>query len=89
MSTPLVFEGTLPRRGRRGAAQATTVSEPSSRVPRIARLVALAWHIEEQVRLGTLASYAAAAQRGRRSCSHHARGEPGCWRFRGYRDRHG
>jgi hypothetical protein len=64
MSTPLVFEGTLPRRGRRGAAQATTVSEPSSRVPRIARLVALAWHIEEQVRLGTLASYAAAARLG-------------------------
>ena len=64
MSTPLLLEGTLPRRGRRGAAQAATVSVPSSRVPRIARLVALAWHIEEQVRLGRLASYAAAARLG-------------------------
>ena len=64
MSAPLLLEGTLPRRGRRGAGQAATVSEPSSRVPRIARLVALAWHIEEQVRLGTLGSYAAAARLG-------------------------
>jgi hypothetical protein len=37
---------------------------PSSRVPRIARLVALAWHIEEQVQSGTLGSYAAAARLG-------------------------
>ena len=64
MSTPLLLEGTLPRRGRRGAAQATTVSEPSPYVPRIARLVALAWHIEEQVCLGRLASYAAVARLG-------------------------
>jgi hypothetical protein len=64
MSTPLLLEGTLPRPRRGGAVQAATVSEPSSRVPRIARLVALAWHIEEQVRSGTLASYAAAARLG-------------------------
>jgi len=64
MSTPLLLEGTLPRPRRGGAAQATTVSEPSPRVPRIARLLALAWHIEEQVRSGTLASYAAAARLG-------------------------
>ena len=61
MSTPLLLEGTLPRPRRRGAAQAATVSDPS---PRIARLVALAWHIEEQVRSGRLASYAAAARLG-------------------------
>jgi hypothetical protein len=63
MSTPLLLEGTLPRRGR-GAASAAPISMPSPRVPRIARLVALAWHIEEQVRLGRLASYAAAARLG-------------------------
>ena len=63
MSTPIVIEGTRPRRGR-GAASAAPMSLPSPRVPRIARLVALAWHIEEQVRSGRLASYAAAARLG-------------------------
>jgi hypothetical protein len=37
---------------------------PSARVPRIARLLALAWHVEELVRSGTLGSYAAAARLG-------------------------
>ena len=64
MSKPIILEGTLPRPRRGGAVQATTVSEPSPRVPRIARLLALAWHIEEQVRSGALASYAAAARLG-------------------------
>ena len=64
MSTPLVLEGTLPRARRGCAAHAATASEPSPRAPRIARLLALAWHIEEQVHSGTLGSYAAAARLG-------------------------
>jgi hypothetical protein len=64
MSMPLLLEGTLPRPRHGGASQAATVSEPSPHVPRIARLVALAWHIEEQVRSGRLASYAAVARLG-------------------------
>jgi hypothetical protein len=64
MSTSIILEGTLPRPRRGGAAHATTASGSSARVPRIARLLALAWHIEEQVRSGTLASYAAAARLG-------------------------
>jgi len=72
MSVPLVIEGTLAlgRRGRAGRHEvnndrpASAASEESARVPRIARLLALAWHIEELVRSGTLASYAAAARLG-------------------------
>jgi hypothetical protein len=72
MSSPLVIEGTLApsRRGRAdrqdehndGPASAASVS--ASRVPRIARLVALAWHIDGLVQSGTLPSYAAAARLG-------------------------
>jgi hypothetical protein len=72
MNTPIVIEGTLPltRRGHaarlkaNGAASATTPCVPSARVPRIARLLALAWHVEKLVRSGTLGSYAAAARLG-------------------------
>ena len=72
MSTPIVIEGTilLGRRGRaarpeaNGAASESTHSQPSSRVPRIARLLALAWHVDELVRSGTVSSYAAAARLG-------------------------
>jgi hypothetical protein len=64
MSTPLILEGTLPRPRRGGVAHAAAVSVSSPRVPRIARLLALAWHIEAQVRSGTLASYAVAARLG-------------------------
>ena len=72
MSTPIVIEGTilLGRRGRaarpvaNGAASESTHSQPSSRVPRIARLLALAWHVEELVRSGAISSYAAAARLG-------------------------
>ena len=72
MSTPIVIEGTilLGRRGRaarpeaNGAASESTHSQPSSRVPRIARLLARAWHVEELVRSGTISSYAAAARLG-------------------------
>jgi hypothetical protein len=72
MSTLLVIEGTLPlgRRRRVASREAHDDGLPSSasvaltRVPRIARLLALAWHIDGLVRSGTLASYAAAARLG-------------------------
>jgi hypothetical protein len=72
MSPPLVLEGTLTlgRRGRTDRRQdfddgpASAASIASARVPRIARLLALAWHIDGLVRAGTLASYAAAARLG-------------------------
>ena len=69
MSTPIVIEGTilLGRRGRASrpaASGAATPSEPSSRIPRIARLLALAWHVEGLVRSGTISGYAAAARLG-------------------------
>ena len=72
MSPPLVIEGTLAL-GRRGCASgqernidgsASAAAVASARVPRIARQVALAWHIDGLVRSGTLASYAAAARLG-------------------------
>src|SRR5262249_39243032 len=47
-----------------GAVSAAPISMPPPRVPRIARLVALAWHLEEQVHSGKLGSYAAAARLG-------------------------
>ena len=71
MSTPIVIEGTIPlgRRGRAARPEANGAgsppnSLPSSRVPRIARLLALAWHVEELVRSGAISSYAAAARLG-------------------------
>jgi hypothetical protein len=72
MSTPQVIEGVLPR-GRRGRSSAqdgtghgsfSTASGPPTRIPRLARLLALAWHVEGLVRSGTLTSYAAAARLG-------------------------
>jgi hypothetical protein len=70
MSTPII-EGTLPLRRRRTACPEAntagppaTKSVPSSRVPRIARLMALARHIDELVRSGAVGSYAAAARLG-------------------------
>ena len=71
MSTPIVIEGTIPlgRRGRPSCPEANGAgsppnSLPSSRIPRIARLLALAWHVEGLVRSGTISSYAAAARLG-------------------------
>ena len=72
MSTPIVIEGTIPlgQRGRaarpiaNGTGSPATHFVPSSRVPRVARLLALAWHIEELVQSGTVSSYAAAARVG-------------------------
>jgi len=79
MSTPIVIEGTVPlgRRSRaarpegNGAASPTTHPVASARVPRIARLLALAWHVEGLVKSGTVSSYAAAARLGhvRSNCS--------------------
>jgi hypothetical protein len=71
MNTPIVIEGTIPLgRGRaarleaNGAASGSTHFVTSPRVPRIARLLALAWHVEGLVRSGTVASYASAARLG-------------------------
>jgi len=72
MSTPLVIEGTFApgRRGRAGGREehrdspASPASIAPARVPRIARLLALAWHIDGLVRSGALASYASAARLG-------------------------
>ena len=72
MSSPLVIEGTLApsRRGRTDCQEeysdglASRASVAPSRVPRIAQLVALAWHIDGLVQSGTLTSYAAAARLG-------------------------
>ena len=69
MNTSTVIRGTLPFR-RRGSAQAhdptpATTKASSPRIPRIARLMALARHIDDLVRSGTVCSYAAAARLGR------------------------
>jgi len=72
MSSPLVIEGTLApsRRSRADCHEensdgpASAASASASRVPRLARLVALAWHIDGLVQSGTLPSYAAAARLG-------------------------
>ena len=72
MTTPIVIEGVIPLR-RRGCANhpkttsagsQVTRSASSARVPRIARLLALAWHVEGLLRSGTVASYAVAAKFG-------------------------
>ena len=72
MSMPSTIEGTIllgrrqraARREDNGAGSAATESLPSSCVPRIARLMALAWHIEGLVRSGIVSNYAAAARLG-------------------------
>jgi len=72
MSSPLGIEDILAlTRRRRAAGQKKNNERPesvasgaSSRGPRIARLLALAWHIDGLVRSGRLASYATAARLG-------------------------
>ena len=69
MNTPMVIEGTMPvkRHRRLDSPQADgTAASPTQgrRVPRIARLLALAWHVERLVRSGTVSSYAVAARLG-------------------------
>ena len=70
MNTSTVIRGTLPLR-RRGSARehdptlATETTKASSpRIPRIAQLMALARHIDDLVRSGTVCSYATAARLG-------------------------
>jgi hypothetical protein len=72
MSASMVIERTLPF-GRRGRANSeehhaderrSPAPLPSPCVPRIARLMALALHIEALVQAGTVESYAAAARLG-------------------------
>src|SRR5215468_8288162 len=70
MNTSTVIRGTLPRR-RRGTAPeqdplpATATTKASSpRIPRIAQLMALARHIDDLIRSGTVGSYATAARLG-------------------------
>src|SRR5262245_30440286 len=69
MNTSSVIRGTLPLRRRRHPlepdAGAPLHPSPPARIPRLARLMALARQVEELVRSGTLGSYAAAARLGR------------------------
>jgi hypothetical protein len=67
--TPIVLEGIIPlKRHRRiessEADGATAAPTRSGRASRIARMLALAWHVEGLVRAGTVSSYAAAAKLG-------------------------
>ena len=70
MNTSTIIRGILPSR-RRGSAPeqdptpaTETTKASSSRIPRIAQLMALARHIDDLVRSGTVCSYAAAARLG-------------------------
>jgi hypothetical protein len=60
VNTPIVIEGVIPL-GRRGHADHPV---PSARVPRLARLLAVAWHVQGLVRSGAVSSYAVAAKLG-------------------------
>jgi hypothetical protein len=69
VSTPIVLEGIIPLKRRRGietpeANRTASPPTPSCHVPRIARLLALAWHVERLVRSGAISSYALAARLG-------------------------
>src|ERR1700730_387520 len=72
MSASIIIERTLPfgRRGRGGSQECQAdqrrplATVPSPPGPRIARLMALALHIEGLVHAGMVSSYAAAAQLG-------------------------
>jgi hypothetical protein len=73
MSAPLVIEGTIALRCRGLPADAVPndvetappVTAESPRVPRLARLMALALQIEALVQSGTVSSYAEVARLGR------------------------
>jgi hypothetical protein len=69
MNAPLVVTGTLhvpatTGRRRRSTTAAPTPEPPSGRVPRIARLLALAIKLDAQVRAGKVPDYAALARLG-------------------------
>ena len=70
MNTSVVIRGTLSRPSRRrghepDAGESPPHPAPSARIPRIAQLMALARHVDELVRTGTVGSYATAARLGR------------------------
>jgi hypothetical protein len=71
MNTPVIIRGTLLLRRRANVPEpdATLIAPTTKicrrRIPRIARLMALARHVEELVCSGTVGSYAAAARLGR------------------------
>ena len=71
MNTPVIIRGTLLLRRRANVPEpdATSIAPTTKicrrRIPRIARLMALARHVEELVCSGTVGSYAAAARLGR------------------------
>lgn len=71
MTGPLTIQRTVQfhrqahgRRRLEAAAQPATKPRPAGRVPRVARLMALAIRFEKQVRTGLLASYAELADLG-------------------------
>jgi hypothetical protein len=71
MSMPNIIAGTFTPGRRRQAARreengisSSAPSSSPSRIPRLARLMALARHIEELVRSGAISNYAAAARLG-------------------------
>ena len=70
MTTPLTIECSVPwepcRRGRKELAVGPTpaVAVPPGRVPRVARLLALAHRLEELLHGGVIADYAALARLG-------------------------
>ena len=72
MSMPNIIAGTFTpaRRLRAGGREenqtdsSASSSLPPPRIPRLARFMALAWHIEGLVRSGTISNYAAAARLG-------------------------
>jgi hypothetical protein len=72
MNLPNLIEGTFTPARRQGAARredngadaSASASLPPPRIPRLARLMALAWHIEGLVRAGAISNYAAAARLG-------------------------
>jgi hypothetical protein len=71
MNTPTIIRGTLPLRRHANVMRpdatppAPTTKTCARRIPRIARLMALARHVDELVRSGTVGSYAMAARLGR------------------------
>ena len=64
MNTPTIICGTF-RRRRSSVREPTPAAQSPRRIPRIARLMALARHVEALVRSGTVESYAVAARLGR------------------------
>jgi hypothetical protein len=64
MTTPLTVECNLDLAGR-GLGKRLTIPPETSRVPRVARLMALAIRMEDLIRAGGIADYSELAQLGR------------------------